>query len=181
MFCCKGRRVFQQPGPNDWGSFPNFSAPLSPLLALVGFVGLSLLVGLSGAALTTGALHVWYPHLHRPPLTPPTWVFPVVWMSLYAMIGVAGWMVWQRNGASRPLRLWGWQLAANALWVPCFFGLRSPPLALVDLLLMLVLIVMTIRAFRRVRRLAAWLMVPYLVWGLFAFYLDAGFTLLNPA
>ncbi|HVY16575.1 MAG TPA: TspO/MBR family protein [Rhodopila sp.] len=146
----------------------------------MGFIGLCLLVGLSGATITTSALHAWYPHLKAPPLTPPIWVFPLVWTGFYIAIGVAGWMVWQRNGASHPLRLWGWQLAANALWVPCFFGLRSPPLALVDLLLMLGLVVMTIRAFRRVRRVAAWLMVPYLLWGVFAFYLNAGFTVLNP-
>lgn len=150
------------------------------MLALVGFVGLCLLVGLSGTTITAGALHSWYPALVRPPLTPPNWVFAPVWTVLYVMVGTAGWMVWQRNGASRPLRLWGWQLAADALWVPCFFGLHSPPLALIDLLLMLVLATMTIRAFRPVRRMAAWLMMPYVAWGLFAFYLNAGFLVLNP-
>lgn len=150
------------------------------MLALVGFVGLCLLVGISGATITAPALHGWYGSLVRPPLTPPNWVFAPVWAALYVMIGTAGWMVWQRNGASRPLRLWGWQLAANALWVPAFFGLRSPPLGLVVLFVMLVLAVMTVRAFRPVRRLAAWLMVPYVLGGLFAAYLNAGFLVLNP-
>ena len=149
------------------------------MLALVGFVGLCLLVGLSGGAITAGALHTWYPSLSRPPLTPPNWVFAPVWTVLYVMIGVSGWMVWQRQGASRPLRLWGWQLAANALWVPAFFGLRSPVLGMAVIVAMLVLAAMTAHAFRRVRRVAAWLMVPYLGWGLFAAYLNLGFLVLN--
>jgi translocator protein len=147
----------------------------------VGFVGLCLLVGLSGGAITAAALHGWYPTLVKPLATPPQWVFAPVWVALYIMMGVSGWMVWQRNGASRALRLWGWQLAANALWVPAFFGLHSVALGLVDLILMLILVAVTIRAFRRVRRLAAWLMAPTFVWCLFAAYLNAGFLVLNPA
>jgi benzodiazapine receptor len=150
------------------------------VLALVGFIGLCLLVGLSGGTITISSLHSWYPTLHRPPLTPPNWVFAPVWTVLYMMMGVAGWMVWQRNGASRPLRLWGWQLAANALWVPMFFGLHSPPLGLVVLMLMLCLLGMTIRAFLPVRRVAAWLLVPYFLWDVFAAYLNFGFLVLNP-
>jgi tryptophan-rich sensory protein len=150
------------------------------VLALVGFIGLCLLVGLSGGTITLSALHSWYPGLQRPPLTPPNWLFAPVWTILYVMMGVAGWMVWQRNGASRALRLWGWQLAANALWVPTFFGLHSPPLGFVDLLLMLGLLGLTIRAFLPVRRVAAWLLMPYFVWGLFAAYLNGGFLVLNP-
>jgi translocator protein len=147
----------------------------------VGFVGLCLLVGLSGGTITAAALHSWYPTLAKPPITPPEWIYAPVWVVLYIMMGISGWMVWQRNGASRALQLWGWQLAANALWVPAFFGLHSVALGLVDLMLMLILIGVTIHAFRRVRRLAAWLLVPYFAWCIFAAYLNAGFLVLNPA
>jgi tryptophan-rich sensory protein len=147
----------------------------------VGFVGLCLLVGLSGGTITAGALHSWYPTLAKPALTPPEWLYAPVWTVLYIMVGISGWMVWQRNGASRALQLWGWQLGANALWVPAFFGLRSVALGLVDLMLMLILVGVTIHAFRKVRRLAAWLLVPYFAWCVFAAYLNAGFLVLNPA
>ena len=147
----------------------------------MGFVGLCLLVGVSGGTITATALHSWYPTLTQPPLTPVLWVYGLVWGVLYVMMGVSGWMVWQRNGASRSLQLWGWQLAANALWVPAFFGLHSVALGLVDLILMLVLVGVTIHAFRRVRRLAAWLMVPTFAWCAFAAYLNTGFLVLNPA
>ena len=68
------------------------------------------------------------------------------------MIGVAGWLAWRRAIAPRPLRLWGWQLAANACWTPAFFALHSPPLAFAVCLVLLVLIVLTMRDFLRLRR-----------------------------
>ena len=114
-----------------------------------------------------------------PPATPPNWLFAPVWTVLYIMLGTAAWLVWNRRGASRPLLLWGWQLAANAAWVPAFFGLRNPGLALVVIAVILALTVLTIRAFRRVCRAAGWLMLPYAGWVLFAAYLNAGVWLLN--
>jgi translocator protein len=95
------------------------------------------------------------------------------------MIGTAAWLVWRRIGAARPLRLWGWQLAANALWAPFFFGLHSPALAMGLMIILLALIGMTIRSFRRVQRAAAALMLPYGAWCLYAAYLNAGFLVLN--
>lgn len=155
--------------------------PVSPVLALIGFVGLCLLVGAVGGSMTVQAVQHWYLSLTAPPGTPPTVVFAPVWGVLYVMIGTAAWLVWKRRGASRPLRLWGWQLAANALWAPAFFGLHSPRLAMGVMLALLALVALTIRDFLPVRRLAAWLMLPYFAWCLFAAYLNAGFWLLNPA
>jgi len=172
--------VFQQTGPEEWGFYPGSSTPVYPKLALVGFIGLCLLVGGADAALVTRAIPTWYASLTAPPGTPPNWVFPVVWTALYVMIGVAGWLVWRRSGATRPLRLWGWQLAANALWTPAFFGLHNPPLGFAVLLVLLGLIGVTMHSFARLNRAAVWLMVPYLAWTGFAAYLNAGFWWLNP-
>jgi translocator protein len=155
--------------------------PVSPALALVGFVGLCLLVGVVDGSMTARAVHTWYDRLHTPPGTPPNWVFAPAWAVLSVMIGTAGWLVWRRLGAGRPLRLWGWQLAASALWAPSFFGLHSPALALAVMTVLLVLIGFTIRLFRRVNRPAAVLMLPYAAWCLYAAYLNAGFLLLNHA
>ena len=129
--------------------------------------------------MTARSIHGWYETLRAPPGTPPNWVFAPVWTTLYVMIGVAGWLVWKRLGAARPLRLWGWQLAANAIWAPAFFGLHSPPLAMGVMVLLLTLTALTIRSFRRVQRYAAMLLVPYGLWCLYAAYLNAGFVLLN--
>ncbi|HYZ21941.1 MAG TPA: TspO/MBR family protein [Rhodopila sp.] len=151
------------------------------MLALVGFVGLCLLVGLVGGSMTSHAIPGWYRLLQKPPGTPPDWVFGPVWACLYVMIGVAGWLVWKRIGSSAPLRLWGWQLAANAAWAPAFFGLRRLSLGMAVIVVLLVLIGLTIRSFRRVSRPAALLLLPYLGWCLYAAYLNAGFLLLNHA
>jgi benzodiazapine receptor len=153
--------------------------PVSPILALVGFVGLCLLVGAVGGSITARSIHLWYATLHAPPGTPPNWVFAPVWTTLYVMIGVAAWLIWKRCGIVQPLQLWGWQLAANALWTPAFFGLHSPSLAMAVMAVLLVLIVATIRAFRRLHGYAALLMVPYGIWCLYAAYLNAGFLVLN--
>ena len=167
--------------PNDWGSFPGSSVPVSPVLALVGFIGLCLLVAAVDGSMTARAIHQWYLSLHAPAGTLPTWVFAPVWTALYVMIGVAAWLVWRRLGAAPSLRLWGWQLAASALWAPAFFGLHSPALAMGVIVVLLLLVALTIRSFRRIHRIAAFLMVPYGGWCLYAAYLNAGFLLiLNP-
>ena len=176
----RGGCVFLQTGPEDWGSYPGSSTPVSPMLALVGFVGLCLLVGAADSALVSTALHSWYPSLTRPPGTPPAWAYGPVWGVLYVMMGVAGWLVWRGAGVVPALRLWGWQLAANALWTPAFFGLHQPPLAFGIILVLLGLVALTIWRFARLHRIAAGLMVPYFAWITYAAYLNAGFWWLNP-
>ena len=168
-----GRRVFRQIKRSERRSFPGAAA------ALLGFVGLCLLVGAAGGALTADAVRHWYPSLAAPFLTPPSWVFAPVWSVLYVTLGVAAWLVWLRPGSHPPLRAWGWQLAANAAWPAAFFGLRNPALGLPVIALMLVLTVITIRAFHRRSKPAAYLMLPYLGWTLFATYLNVGFWWLN--
>ncbi len=96
------------------------------------------------------------------------------------MMGLAAWLVWRRAIGTRALRAWGWQLAANAFWVPAFFALHSPPLAFAVGLVLIVLIVVTMRAFALLLPAAAWLMAPYLACSAYTAYLTAGFWWLNP-
>jgi translocator protein len=125
----------------------------------------------------------WYLSLTAPPGTPPRFVFGPVWTVLYILIGIAGWLVWRRVGAAamlrRPLRLWGWQLLANALWTPAFFGLRNTSAGLAVMLALLALVLLTMRDFARVNRLAAGLFAPYALWVTYAAYLNLGFWWLN--
>lgn len=130
--------------------------------------------------MTATSVHTWYLSLVPPPGTPPNWAFGPVWTVLYVMIGVAAWQVWRRIGGGRTLRIWGWQLILNAAWPPAFFGLRSLPLGLATILVMLAAILLTIRAFARFDRAAALLMVPYAAWVAYVTYLNAGFLWLNP-
>jgi tryptophan-rich sensory protein len=117
--------------------------------------------------------------LDWPPGTPPKWLFATVWTVLYGMVGVAGWLAWRRAITPRPLRLWGWQLAANACWTPAFFALHSPPLAFAVCLVLLMLLGLTVRVFWRLRRGAAWLMLPYWAWTGYVTYLTGSFWWLN--
>lgn len=150
------------------------------ILALIGFVGLPLLVGGASGSLTAAAVRDWYPSLIPPPGRPPNWLFAPVWTALYIAMGVAAWRVWRQPLPNRPaLRLWGWQLLANAAWTPAFFGLHSPALGLAVILPMLALIVRTVRAFAPLDRPAAALLLPYLAWTSYATYLNVGFWWLN--
>jgi translocator protein len=153
---------------------------VSPAFVLVGFIGLALLVCAADSAVAGGVAGHWYLSLVRPPGTPPNWLFVSVWGVLCALAGFGGWLVWGHPAGRRPLRLWGWQLAVNALWTPAFFGLHRPLLGLAVLLALIPLMILTIHRFARINRVAACSLIPYLLGTGYCLYLNAGFYLLNP-
>jgi tryptophan-rich sensory protein len=111
----------------------------------------------------------FYEQLSKPSWAPPAWVFGPVWSTLYALMGIAAWLVWRSPGPRAvALGLWGAQLVANALWSWLFFAWHQGALATVEVLLLLALIVATALAFWGSSRLAAILLVPYLLWVGFA-------------
>lgn len=150
-------------------------------MALVGFVGLALLVGAADGALASGAARAWYLSLDRPPGAAPEMAFPPIWVALYMCCGLGGWLAWRKAGAGPALRLWGWQLFATAARAAAFFGLRNPALAIGVGVAILGLLILVIRGFGAIHRGAAWLMVPSLLWTSYFLYLDAGILVLNPA
>jgi translocator protein len=124
-----------------------------------------------------------YAALNKPAWNPPAWLFGPAWSLLYTLMAVAAWLVWKRGGFAaqrRPLGLFLTQLVLNALWTPLFFGLHLPALALAEITLLWLAIALTIAAFWRVQRTAAWLLVPYLAWVTFAAALNAALWRLNP-
>jgi translocator protein len=133
------------------------------------------------AAASLGALFMpgeWYAALRKPSWNPPAWIFGPVWSALYAMMGVAAWLVWKQGGFTtqrRPLSLFFLQLALNAAWTPLFFGLHWLGAALGEITCLWLAIAATLAAFRRVSRPASWLLAPYLAWVSFAALLN--FTL----
>lgn len=149
------------------------------LPALIGWLLLSYAAALVGALFRPG---IWYAGLIKPALTPPNWVFPTVWLTLYGLMGVAAWLVWRRReqrGIGVALTFFVAQLAANALWSWLFFGLHLPLAALLDLVILWLLLLGTTVLFWRQRRLAGALLVPYLAWVSFAGYLNLGIWWLN--
>lgn len=122
-----------------------------------------------------------YTALIKPPLTPPSWLFPVVWTILYVLMGIAAYRIARSNArdAKEALKLYWLQLAVNLLWPIAFFRLEWRLFAFFWLLLLIVLIVRTALRFRDIDATAAKLLYPYLVWCAFASYLNLSFYLLN--
>jgi tryptophan-rich sensory protein len=116
----------------------------------------------------------YYRELVRPSWAPPAWVFAPVWTVLYLMMAVAAWLVWRSQPRPSSAMVWyGVQLVLNGLWTWIFFYWRRPDLALAEILLLWAAIAMTIRAFQRIERRAARLLLPYLAWVTFATALTA--------
>lgn len=145
---------------------------VSSFVALTGFLLLSLAAGTPGMKFQPGS---WYAELAKPPWLPPEWLFPLVWTTLYIMMGVAAWLVWQAAGfivGGLVLGLFVLQLAANAMWSWIFFGRHRIGLALVDAVVLLVLVVTTATGFWHYSRPAGVLMSPYAAWVAFAVLLN---------
>ncbi|MBC2771938.1 tryptophan-rich sensory protein [Rhizobium sp. AQ_MP] len=147
-------------------------------MAAVVFIVIVLLAASSGAMFKPGE---WYEGLRKPNWTPPKWAFPVVWTILYVMIGYAGWLVWDAQGWSQPVALWGLQMVANALWSYFFFGLRRMDLALVDVAVLWLSIAAFIIVAWSATPLASLLFLPYLAWVTAAATLNYSVRRLNPA
>ena len=153
---------------------------LTAALGLLGWLFAAFAAAAVGAVASVDAPS-FYAQLNKPSWAPPAGVFGPVWTVLYALMGVAAWLVWRSPGPKRAaLTLFGAQLAANALWSWLFFAWHRGALAAVEILVLLALIVAMIVAFWRISRLAALLMVPDLLWVSFASVLTWAVWRSNP-
>ncbi|MEM6822616.1 MAG: TspO/MBR family protein [Verrucomicrobiota bacterium] len=150
--------------------------------ALVCILAVEILGNASGL-ITFFSIKDWYASLARPPGTPPNGAFGPVWTLLYAMIGYALALIWHSDTdltKKKPAFQWfAIQMAFNLAWTPAFFGLHRIDLALIVILFLMSSIAVTIAKFALISRLAAGLLVPYLLWVAYATYLNAGFWWLN--
>jgi translocator protein len=141
------------------------------------------LVGLLGTPFTMTAIPNWYAMLNKPFFSPPNWIFGPVWTLLYLLMGISIYLIWEKGIQKKKVKhavyLFASQLTANFLWSILFFGLRSPILGLIDIVIMIVLIGLTIRSFYPLSKTAAYLLVPYLAWVSFATLLNLAILLLN--
>ena len=153
----------------------------SQVIGLAGWLLAAFAAGAVGAIASANAAS-FYAQLHTPSWAPPASVFGPVWTALYALMGIAAWLVWRSPCPKRvALTLFAAQLAANALWSWLFFAWHQGALATAEVLILLALILATIVAFRRVSALAALLLVPYLLWVAFASALTWALWHSNPA
>lgn len=147
------------------------------------FVAVCQAAGLIGVVTTPTADSDWFRALAKPFFNPPSWLFAPVWTTLYTLMGIAAFRVW-RKGSGRPvvriaLALFVIQLVLNAAWTPVFFGAQSLLGGFVVLLTLVFVLLLTTGRFFRLDRASGWLLVPYLLWTLFALGLNLSFLLLN--
>ena len=118
-----------------------------------------------------------YQEMYRPPLSPPGCVFPVVWLILYALMGIAAYRIYMKDPKAEVLKLYLIQLAVNFLWPILFFNFGWQLFAVVWLLPLWYLVLVMIKEFAKIDEGAAKLMIPYLIWLTFASYLNIAIAL----
>lgn len=148
------------------------------------FLSFILCVGggwLSGLVTRQG-INDWYIHLIQPPGTPPNSVFPIVWTLLYSLMAISLALLWNSPAHNKkiPALFFAMQLFLNFSWSWFFFGLRSPGIALIDLILLWFCIAGTIISLKKISPAASYLLLPYLVWVTYAMYLNAYIWIHNP-
>ncbi len=153
----------------------NESRPKLRIFALIAALAIPLLVGGFSALLTAEDVKL-YGAMNHPPLAPPGWAFPIVWTLLYAMMGVASYLVSgpevDPERKAKALRFYGAQLIMNFFWCTLFFTYSRYLISLIWLLVMWVLILICAVRFGRIRRAAGWMMGILFVWTTFAAYLN---------
>ena len=152
------------------------------ILGLMGWLAVSAIVAAVGALASVQASS-FYGNLTQPGWAPPSSVLGPVWTVLYALMGIAAWLVWRTGGFRRnrtALTLFLVQLGSNALWSWLFFAWHRGAIAFVDIVLLWVLVLATLISFWRVKRLAGGLLIPYLLWVSFATALNYSVWQLNP-
>ena len=145
-------------------------------------IAIPLLVGGFSALITMGDMDI-YKQINTPPLSPPSWLFPVVWTILYFLMGVSLYLVWNKQDIyvdkKKAYLLFCLQLFLNFIWSPVFFTARSFLLAFIILVLLIITVVFMIVEFYNIDKRAGLLQIPYLIWLLFAAYLNMAIYILN--
>jgi len=152
-------------------------------LKLILSVVVCLLAGSLGTIFTISAIPTWYAGLIKPFFSPPNWLFGPVWTILYILMGVSFFLIWQKGfkdkKAVTALKLFAVQLLLNAIWSPIFFGAKNLFLAFIVIVFMWVFIVKTIFAFKKIDKVASYLLYPYIAWVSFATILNFSVWFLN--
>ena len=149
------------------------------------FVALAvcLFIGFMASLATQVGIADWYPTLNKPWFNPPNWIFGPVWGVLYILMGIAAGIVWSKGfyhkWVKTALYHFLFQLLLNGAWSILFFGLKEPFWALLDIIALFVILIFTIKWFKIVSDTAAYLLIPYAVWVLFAAILNFEIWRLN--
>ena len=152
------------------------------LWKLIVSIALPLGLGAIAGLFTSQAVPEWYASLNRPSFNPPNWIFGPVWTSIYILMGISLYLVWKQQPGrerNRAIGVFLFQLLLNFLWSFIFFYFNEIGLALIEIILLWISIVVMLVLFYRVKPLAAYLNIPYLLWVSFATVLNAAYYTLN--
>jgi benzodiazapine receptor len=137
--------------------------------------------GISGFATTKG-LVPWFASLNKPSFNPPNYLFAPVWTTLYTMMGISLFLIWKSRkeiNIDKALKIFAIQLTLNFIWSFLFFYFQNLGLAFVEIILMWISILICIFAFYKINKIAAYLLIPYIMWVSFASVLNGAFWYLN--
>lgn len=140
----------------------------------------TILIGTVPSIFTFKSMGI-YNELNRPPLSPPSILFPIVWTILYILIGISIYIIVKKNpkDVSEAKLIYYVALVTNALWTPIFFGFKEYFLAFLWIIMLIVFVSAMIIKFYKIDKTSAYLQIPYLIWILFAAYLNFGIVVLN--
>lgn len=150
---------------------------------LLGSLALCQGAGIIGGIFTVSAINEWYQYLNKPSFSPPNWVFGPVWVTLYTLMGIALFFIWKEGLKNKERKdafiLFLIHLCANAAWSILFFGLKSPFLAFINIIILLGFIIAVFLRFYKINKTAGVLLVPYFLWVSFAAVLNFAVWQLN--
>lgn len=154
----------------------------SDSIKLIISVALAVALGAVGGWVTAPEIPVWYAGLNKPSFNPPSWLFAPVWTTLYVLMGISFFLIWKQpvsRKRNQALLFFLIQFVLNMGWSFIFFGMHETGWALVEMIIMWLAILITLFSFARFSRIAAWLLVPYIVWVSFAMILNGAIWKLN--
>ena len=154
----------------------------SQILKLIVSLLLPLGLGALASLFTSEAVPEWYETLNRPSFNPPNWLFGPVWTILYILMGISLFLIWKQSANKErnlAIVVFLLQLALNFAWSFIFFSFNMIGFALIEIILLWISIIVMLVLFYRIKPMAAYINIPYLIWVTFATILNASFYLLN--
>ena len=156
---------------------------MNKIIRLIVSIIICQLAGIIGSFFTASSVSTWYPGLIKPSFNPPSWIFSPVWITLFVLMGISLYLVWEKGieakGVRPGLTVFGIQLVLNMFWSIIFFGLKAPTFAFIEIMILWAAILITILRFYKISKTAAYLLIPYLLWVSFAAVLNLAIAVLN--
>jgi translocator protein len=149
------------------------------IIKLIIAILIPLFAGFIGSYFTMPAIPGWYAELVKPELNPPSWIFAPVWTTLYILMGISLFIIWEKGKRHLEIGIFTVQMMLNTTWSIFFFGLQRLDVAFVNIILLWIFILLMIIFFYRISKVSAYLLLPYILWVSFAAYLNYSIWMLN--